>query len=98
MQCRELTGQDVEIESELSASTVTCWRSTGGQKSGQKSEERVLTTQEKILGIIRDNPKVTRKILVSELKISASAIQKHINALKGDWQHLAMMQVKPWLH
>lgn len=92
MQWRELTGQEVEIESELTASTVTYWRPTGGQKSGQKggqksgqkSNDGGLTTREKILGIIRDNPKVTREMIVSELKISASAIQKHINILKTE--------------
>lgn len=88
MQWKELTGEKVEIDSELSASTVTYWRPLGGQKSGQKSgqkrEEPKMTTRERLLKKIKANPKVTRATLVEELKIAPSAIQKHINTLKTE--------------
>lgn len=70
--------------SELAASTVTYRRPAGGQKSGQKDTDEVAPTRERILSIIRDNPKVTRAMLATELQIASSAIQRHINILKEE--------------
>ena len=53
----------------------------GGQKSGQKEEEKTIDT---ILQLIKDNPRITRKVLAQTVGISPSAIQKHINRLKAD--------------
>ena len=47
----------------------------GGQKSGQ--------TTEQVLELIKANPNITRAELSSALDISPSAIQKHIDKLKG---------------
>ena len=52
----------------------------GGQKGGQKNEEKTIDT---ILQLIKDNPSITRKVLVQAVGISPSAIQKHINRLKA---------------
>lgn len=88
MQWKELSGEKVEIDSELSASTVTYWRPIGGQKSGQKSSQKSkepsITTRERLLEIIKVNPKITRAMLVVELQIASSAIQRHINTLKAE--------------
>ncbi|MBQ2170733.1 MAG: winged helix-turn-helix transcriptional regulator [Paludibacteraceae bacterium] len=51
----------------------------GGQKSGQKSGQ----TTEQVLELIKANPNITRAELSSALDISPSAIQKHIDKLKG---------------
>ena len=53
----------------------------GGQKGGQKNEEKTIDT---ILQLIKDNPNITRKVLVQAVGISSSAIQKHINRLKAE--------------
>ena len=53
----------------------------GGQKGGQKEEERTIDT---ILRLIKANPYITRNALVETVGISSSAIQKHINRLKAD--------------
>lgn len=53
----------------------------GGQKGGQKEEERTIDT---ILRLIKANPYITRNALVETVGISSSAIQKHINRLKVD--------------
>ena len=52
----------------------------GGQKGGQKNEEKTIDT---ILQLIKDNPNITRKVLVQAVGISSSAVQKHINRLKA---------------
>ena len=51
----------------------------GGQKGGQKSGQ----TTEQVLELIKANPNITRAELSSALDISPSAIQKHIDKLKG---------------
>ena len=54
---------------------------TGGQKGGQKYDERTIDA---ILSLITDNPNITRKVLAETIGISPSAIQKHINRLKAE--------------
>ena len=46
----------------------------------QKNEEKTIDT---ILQLIKDNPNITRKVLVQVVGISSSAVQKHINRLKA---------------
>jgi ATP-dependent DNA helicase RecG len=56
---------------------------TGGQRGGQTPEVFLLSDAQKaVLELIRKNNQITRKELSGELKISESAIQKHINQLK----------------
>ncbi len=55
----------------------------GGQRGGQTPEVFLLSDAQKaVLELIRKNNQITRKELSGELKISESAIQKHINQLK----------------
>ena len=74
--------------------TVILWRNrggmtggmtsgqTGGQTSGQTSGQTITDTQEKIINVLIDNPKISRKRLSEILKINTSAIQKQIEKLK----------------
>ena len=52
----------------------------GGQTGGQILSEM----QQKIVDILKENPKATRKQLFEMLNISTSAIQKHIEILKKE--------------
>ena len=63
----------------------------GGQDKVVKNEKSALKRAEKKQGIetrslivqlIKGNPRITRRELENQLKISSSAIQKHINFLK----------------
>jgi len=56
---------------------------TGGQTGGQRGGQRELTpSQVSVLNIIRANNKVSRIEIAKILKISPSAVQKHIANLK----------------
>jgi ATP-dependent DNA helicase RecG len=55
-------------------------KSIGGQMGGQI--DHLPTKQKEVLQLIILNNKVTRKELTAKLKINASAIQKHLEALK----------------
>ena len=72
-------------KTEVRASDLS--QSGGGQRGGQRggqTEEVFLKsdTQKAVLDLIRKNNQITRKEISSTLKISESAIQKHINQLK----------------
>lgn len=56
----------------------------GGQEGGQVDRSIIELTpaQNQVFRLIVDNPKMSRKELVENLKINESAIQKHINILK----------------
>ena len=54
----------------------------GGQKTGSGGQKKWSETTLKILELIKQNPKISRKELCDELKINPSAIQKHIEKLK----------------
>ena len=71
MKWKELTGEKVEIESELSASTVTYFRPTAGQKIGQK-----------IFELIKQTPTISRRAIAEELNIAPSTVQVYIKQLK----------------
>lgn len=43
-----------------------------------------MTTRERLLSILRTNPKATRAMIVEELHIASSAVQRHINSLKAE--------------
>ena len=55
----------------------------GGQKTGSGGQKKWSETTLKILELIKQNPKISRKELCDELKINPSAIQKHIEKLKN---------------
>lgn len=54
----------------------------GGQKTDLGGQKKWSETTEKILQLIKNNPKISRSELCDELKINPSAIQKHIEKLK----------------
>ncbi len=54
----------------------------GSQKTGSGGQKKWSGTTLKILELIKQNPKISRKELCDELKINPSAIQKHIEKLK----------------
>jgi ATP-dependent DNA helicase RecG len=51
---------------------------TGGQTGGMTLTD----IQYKIINLIKDNPKISRKEMAEKLGINTSAIQKHIDKLK----------------
>ena len=55
----------------------------GGQKIVFGGQKKWSETTEKILQLIKNNPKISRSELCDELKINPSAIQKHIEKLKN---------------
>ena len=75
-----LTGEKVEIESDIATSTITYFRPIIGQKIGQK----VLNTREKLLNLIADNPNITRKELTKILNVPSSTVQYHIEKQKSE--------------
>ena len=54
----------------------------GGQKISIGGQKKWSETTLKILELIKQNPKISRKELCEELKINPSAVQKHIEKLK----------------
>ena len=54
----------------------------GGQKISMGGQKKWSETTLKILELIKQNPKISRKELCEELKINPSAVQKHIEKLK----------------
>ena len=54
----------------------------GGQKSDLGGQKKWSETTQKILELLKNNPRISRKELCDELKINPSAIQKHIEKLK----------------
>lgn len=58
---------------------------TGGQTSGQTSGQTdVDATIAEVLRLIKENPKITRKMLSNTIGVAPSTIQKHINRLKEE--------------
>lgn len=54
----------------------------GGQKTRKGGQKRWSETALKILDLIRQDPKISRKTLSEVLQINPSAVQKHIIRLK----------------
>lgn len=54
----------------------------GGQKSFQGGQKKWSETAIKILELMRENPRISRKTLSQQLQINPSAVQKHIENLK----------------
>ena len=56
---------------------------TGSQTGSQTMSSTVLpATREKVLNLIRENPKISRREIAKQLNISPAAVQKHIEKLK----------------
>ena len=55
----------------------------GGQKIVLGGQKKWSETTQKILELLKNNPKISRSELCDELKINPSAIQKHIEKLKN---------------
>lgn len=55
----------------------------GGQKTDLGGQKKWSETTQKILELLKNNPKISRNELCDELKINPSAIQKHIEKLKN---------------
>ena len=55
---------------------------SGGQKTVLGGQKKWSDTTQKILELLKNNPKISRKELCDEIKINPSAIQKHIEKLK----------------
>ena len=55
---------------------------SGGQKTVLGGQKKWSETTQKILELLKNNPRISRKELCDELKINPSAIQKHIEKLK----------------
>ena len=72
--------EKVEIESDIDTSTITYFRPILGQKIGQKE----LSTRERLLNLIAENPKITRRELAENLHVPASTVQFHIEKLKTE--------------
>lgn len=77
---KQLTTQEVEIDTELSASTVTYYRPLKGH---EKKPIEDTSTRYKIFELIRNNPKITRKSIASETGLSLSNVQYHLDQLKS---------------
>lgn len=75
-----LTGEKVDIEIDITTSTITYFRPKIGQKIGQKE----LPTRERLLNLIDENPKITRRELAEILSIPSSTVQFHIEKLKSE--------------
>lgn len=54
----------------------------GGQKTIAGGQKKWSETALRILDLLKQNPKISRKELCEELKINPSAVQKHIDKLK----------------
>jgi ATP-dependent DNA helicase RecG len=54
---------------------------TGGQTSGQTDIDATIA---EVLRLIKENPKITRKMLSDAIGVASSTIQKHINRLKDE--------------
>ena len=83
-QWESLTEEKVEIESDIATSTITYFRPTLGQKIGQKIGQKELSTRERLVSLITENPQITRKDLAEKLNVPSSTIQFHIEKLKSE--------------
>ena len=83
-QWESLTEEKVEIESDIATSTITYFRPTLGQKIGQKIGQKELSTRERLISLITENPQITRKDLAEKLNVPSSTIQFHIEKLKSE--------------
>ena len=79
----KLTGMAVTFESDMLISTVT-YPLTTIKNSRHIGDNNEMSTREKLISLIRNNPKITRALLSKEIGISASSVQFHIEKLKSE--------------
>ena len=53
------------------------------QKVSQKVYQKVNQSQQRIIGLMRDNPNITNKQLAMQTGLSLPAVKKNVKALKG---------------
>lgn len=83
----KLTGKSVTFDSDMLISTVTYplattkdSRSTG-ENNGENEKK---STRERLIALIKENPRITRASLSEQLGISSSNVQFHIERLKSE--------------
>jgi len=75
--CKEAGLKEPEFIEEETFS-VTLWRNSGGMTGGMT----ITDTQERIINILKENPKLSYKKMSETLNINISALQKQIEKLK----------------
>lgn len=83
----KLTGRSVTFESDMLISTVTYpLTSTKDYRNASENngENKILTTRERLIALIKENPRITRTSLSEHLGISSSNVQFHIERLKSE--------------
>ena len=85
-----LTGKTVTFESDMLISTVTYPLSStkdsrdAGENNGENGEIENQSTRERLIALIKENPRITRASLSEQLGISSSNVQFHIERLKSE--------------
>ncbi len=80
---KKLTGKTVTFESDILISTLT-YPLASTNDSRETGENRKLSTREKLIALIKENPQITRASLSEQLGISSSNVQFHIKRLKSE--------------
>ena len=70
------------IEQKIVTKNLIDSGAAGGQTGGQTGGVKLSDIQEKIVNLINENPKITRRELSERTNINTSALQKHIEKLK----------------
>lgn len=84
---KKLTGKTVTFESDMLISTITyplASTKDSRQRGENNGENGPKSTREKLIDLIKENPKITRASLSKKLGISSSNVQFHIERLKSD--------------
>lgn len=84
---KKLTGKAVTFESDMLISTITyplASTKDSRQRGENNGENGPKSTREKLIDLIKENPKITRASLSKKLGISSSNVQFHIERLKSD--------------
>lgn len=86
----KLTGKTVTFESDMLISTVTYPLSStkdsrdAGENNDENGEIEKQSTRERLIALIKENPRITRASLSEQLGISSSNVQFHIERLKSE--------------
>lgn len=86
----KLTGKTVTFESDMLISTVTYPLAStkdsrnAGENNDENGEIEKQSTRERLIALIKENPRITRASLSQQLGISSSNVQFHIERLKSE--------------
>ena len=86
----KLTGKSVTFDSDMLISTVTYPLATAkdfrrvGENGENNGENEKKSTRERLIALIKENPRITRASLSEQLGISSSNVQFHIERLKSE--------------